>query len=122
MIRRNDTFLQDEFGSTLTEMLVALALLMVVIVPTIGLLGLLSGNQLVKRQSTALHYAQYMMEQTLIYESYTDTLYSPAPGWEIRRAVTRHENLIQINVSVLPPESTNPAVELFNARLQPKSK
>lgn len=107
----------NEDGTTLTEALVALALLMVVVMPTIGLLGLLSGNQLVEQHARALNYAQHTMENALIYKNYSDSVFTPRTGWEVQRSVEHGRNLITIDVRVFKTNSTEPVIRLTTSRL-----
>ena len=109
--------LSDQSGSTLTESLVALALLMVVLVPTIGFLGAITSAPPASRQATAFHHAHHAMERTLLQESYNDTLFSPAPGWTVNRNVEHDSQLVHITISAFKGDENHPAVKLYTARL-----
>lgn len=108
---------KNESASTLTESLVALALLMVVIVPTIGFLGIISTDHPAKRQSIAFHHAQHAMEKTLAQESYSDSLFSPAPGWTIHRQIEKNDRLVHVTISAFRGEQDHPVLEIYTARL-----
>ena len=109
--------LSDQSGSTLTESLVALALLMVVLVPTIGFLGAIAGDTPARRQVIAFHHAQHAMEKTLLQESYSDMLFSPAPGWSVRRKIEQKSQLVHITISAFKGDQQRPVLELYTARL-----
>lgn len=107
----------SEKGATLSETLVAMAILMTVLVPVIGVLGILSGNHVVKDKIQALNYAQQTLENTLLHQSWSDSLYYPQTGWRVERTVLKDSSMVLIQIDVFRRDSFDPVLHLSTIRI-----
>ncbi|TVR17229.1 MAG: hypothetical protein EA391_05470 [Balneolaceae bacterium] len=108
---------RSENGATLVETLVALAILMSVLVPLIGLMAILAGNHPAREKVRALNYAQLTLERSIFQQAWTDTTFNPDPGWRITRTVTRDSVLVEIRVDVFRREDLTSIMHLSTVRL-----
>lgn len=107
----------SEKGATLVETLVALSILMTVLVPVVGVMGILSGNHLVKDKIQALNLAQQSLEITLLQKSWSDSLYYPQEGWRVERSVSKDSSMVLIQVDVYRRDHSHPLLNLSTIRI-----
>ena len=117
MKRWKAAFSSEIDGYTLIETIVALALLVTVLVPLGGMLGLTVAGRRVEERIRALQLAERAMERTLARKAYQDaTRWMEKRRWRIERAIDRQADVVEIRVSVYRKDRTVPLVELRTAR------
>ncbi|MEM6335939.1 MAG: prepilin-type N-terminal cleavage/methylation domain-containing protein [Bacteroidota bacterium] len=108
---------RDESGFSIIEVLVALALLLVVLVPLSGFGLKLMGEHHNERQIEALQLARQEMERTILDESYRDVERTTSDErWTIRKNVERHGELVHVQVSVARQPADTALVQLQTLR------
>lgn len=103
-------------GHTLIEAVVALALLVTVLVPVSGMLGLMAAGHRVERQMHALQLAERTLEKRLAQRNYQDVTRKIETHWRIEQETEHRDGLVEIRVAVYRQGREAPLVVLRTAR------
>ena len=103
-----------EEGYSLVEVLVALAILGAVLIPTAAFFVYVSNYPMNKDKIEALSLSRSEMEWTLIHEIDSDTLYrSKDNRWLIKRSVEKNQDLALISIEAFRRDTLRPPVITF---------
>lgn len=112
----------SKYGFTLIEVVVAIAILFILIVPGSILLEYLITNMNNSQKIIAIELAQQEMERTLLYslfESETEYLVKNGTRWQISRTIRIDGRLASIEISVFKEKNSDkkdPLVSLQTLR------
>lgn len=111
---------QDQNGYTIVEMLVASALLIMALIPTLLYLGRIVHSPKSRQIITATYLAQSRMEKT-IAESYFETIEEIQKidhhEFVVQQEVRTQQELVVITVSVFREKNSKPLITLQKCRM-----
>jgi len=114
------SWFREESGATLVETLVALSILVSVLLPASLFLGYVAFNPRNKDKIQAIGLAQSVMEQTLESYNFINKEKRMGKKWTIRQTVTRHRDLVIIDVKVYRMKDVEPIVSFHTERIYHK--
>jgi len=107
-----------EQGYSLVEVLVSLAILSAVLVPTVAFIAYAAGYPMNQDKIKALSLGRTEMEQTLSAKSESDSIYVADDRYMVYRKVEREQNLVFIDVKVFRKDTTQvPLINFKTSRL-----
>jgi len=118
LIGKNGHISNNEQGSSLVETLVALAILMAVLIPLMGLVGIWSASPHAKEKVKAAGFAQALIEQSIYLEQYNDSAFVPEPGWQVIRTIEKDDAMVKIRVDVYRSNKTTPVFGVSTIRIK----
>lgn len=103
-----------EQGYSLVEVLVALAILAAVLIPTSTFFVFVAKHPMNKEKIDGLSLARTEMEWTLLHEISSDTLYTTEDNrWLIEREVVRENELAKVSVKAFRRDTLRPPIVTF---------